>query len=69
MASIPALVLSYKPMPLRPISAWADETLTMLPRPLARKCGKAQRLMVAVPTKFTPTIACHSAGVASAKAE
>ena len=45
--TMPALVTSYWPIPARGLTAWVDEMLTMLPRPLARRSPMAARMNAA----------------------
>ena len=39
--STAALVVSYWPMPARPLTPYTDETFTMVPRPPCRSAGSA----------------------------
>src|ERR1700730_4842108 len=64
--STAALVVSYWPMPVRPISPYTDDTLTMVPRPVLRIRGSAALRQLAVPSTLKPMIRSQSAASASA---
>src|SRR5262245_35282080 len=66
MARIAALVASYWPILDRPVSANAEDTITILPFRLLRRYGSAVRQQLARPVMLVCRIASQLSGVASA---